>query len=106
MAATHPTLRAFEEAVNRNDTEAFLALFTSDGSVDDNGRTFTGRDEIQSWSDREFIGANAQVEVEREEASTESVTADVRVNSDGFNGLSHLSFELEGDKVRAVRIGD
>ena len=51
-------------------------------------------------------GANAQVEVKHEEVSSESITTDVRVNSDGFSGLSHLSFEMEGDKIRAMRIGD
>ena len=106
MAAEHPTLQAYEEAVNQGDTEAFLDLFTPEGLVDDNGRTFTGRDEIKSWSDREFIGANAQVEVKREEAKSDTVATEVNVNSDGFSGLSHLSFELEGDKIRAMRIGD
>ena len=41
-------LQAYEDAVNQGDTEAFLDLFTPDGLVDDNGRTFTGRDEIKS----------------------------------------------------------
>ena len=106
MAAEHPTLRAFEESVNRGDTEAFLDLFTSDGLVDDNGRTFEGCREIKRWSDSEFIGANAQVEVKREEATSGGVVADIEVRSSGFSGLSHLTFELKENEIRAMRIGD
>ena len=106
MAAEHPTLRAFGGAVNRGDTEAFLDLFTPNGLVDDNGRTFEGRQEIKRWSDGEFIGANAQVEVKREEETSEGVATDIEVRSSGFSGLSHLTFELEENKIRAMRIGD
>jgi hypothetical protein len=34
-------------AVNAGDTEGFVGTFAHDGVVDDNGRRFTGPDEIR-----------------------------------------------------------
>ncbi|HLT61967.1 MAG TPA: nuclear transport factor 2 family protein, partial [Microlunatus sp.] len=57
-------IAGFIDAVNRHDEQAFLDAFTPDGSVDDWGRVFTGRDEIKAWSDNEFIGARGTLAVE------------------------------------------
>ena len=50
-------VREFVDTVNAHDEEGFLDAFTDDGYVDDWGRTFTGREAIKGWSDKEFIGA-------------------------------------------------
>src|SRR5690625_6857001 len=61
---TEPTIpepvASFIEAVNRHDEAAFLDAFTSNGTVDDWGRVFTGRDEIKRWSEKEFIGRSEE----------------------------------------------
>lgn len=98
-----PVARAVD-AVNAEDTEAFLATFAPDGWIDDNGRRFTGHDDMRSWSDRELIGAHTRFEVTGSEATSDGVALDIEVVSDGFNGYSRFAFDVEGDVLRAMAI--
>jgi uncharacterized protein (TIGR02246 family) len=91
-------------AANANDSEGFLDCFTEDGVVDDWGREFRGREEIRGWSDGEFIGARVSLGVtEVEERGGETVIT-AQVGGDGFNGPSHFSFRVDGDKVARMTI--
>lgn len=95
---------SFIAAVNRHDDLAFLDAFTPDGAVDDWGRTFTGRERIKAWSDREFIGSNGvltPVEVTRE-GDQVSVVGDWRSNH--ANGLSRFTFDTTGDSITKMTI--
>jgi hypothetical protein len=92
------------DAVNAGDTDAFLSGFAADGWIDDNGRRFSGHDEMRAWSDRELIGANARFEVTGSEPTGAGVAVDVEVASDGFNGYSRFAFELEDDALRSMTI--
>jgi hypothetical protein len=98
-----PVARAID-AVNAGDTDAFLTEFAADGWIDDNGRRFTGHDEIRAWSDRELIGANSRFEVTGSDAADGGVAVDIEVTSDGFNGYSRFAFALEGDALRSMTI--
>ena len=92
------------EAANANDTTAFLACFTPDGVVDDWGREFRGPDEIREWSNREFLGVHVSLDitgVEREDGST---TVSATVGGEGFNGPSHFTFDVRGDRVTRMTI--
>jgi hypothetical protein len=91
-------------AVNAGDTDRFLSLFAGDGWIDDNGRRFTGRDEMREWSDRELIGANTRFAVTGSEAVPHGVAVDIDVTSDGFNGYSRFVFAIEGDVLRSMTI--
>lgn len=44
------------KATNDHDSEAFMASFAADALVNDVMRTFTGKDAIKKWSDKEIIG--------------------------------------------------
>jgi hypothetical protein len=98
-----PVARAVD-AVNAGDTNAFLSAFATDGWIDDNGRRFTGHDEMRSWSDRELIGANSRFEVTGSEPANGGVAVDIDVASDGFNGYSRFDFEVEGELLRSMTI--
>jgi hypothetical protein len=98
-----PVARAID-AVNHGDTDAFLAEFAADGWIDDNGRRFSGRDEMRAWSDRELIGANSRLEVTGCEPAEGGVAVDIEVSSDGFNGYSRFLFGSEGEALRSMRI--
>lgn len=98
-----PVARAID-AVNAGDTEAFLSGFAPDGWIDDNGRRFTGRDEMRGWSDRELIGANTRFDVTGSEPAGAGVAVDIEVSSDGFNGYSRFAFEVEGEALRSMAI--
>ena len=65
---------SFIDAVNWHDRDGFLDAFTAQGVVDDWGRTFTGRDEIDGWSQKEFIGATGTLTPEDVDVDADTVT--------------------------------
>jgi hypothetical protein len=92
------------EAANANDTAAFLACFTPDGVVDDWGREFRGPDAIREWSEREFIGVHVSLDVTDVEQAGEATAITATVGGEGFNGPSHFTFDVEGDRVSRMTI--
>lgn len=94
----------FIDRVNAHDEEAFLDAFTSDGSVDDWGRIFTGRDAIKGWSDVEFIGADGTLAVENVASSGDVVTVIGDWRSTHANGRSSFAFDIVGDKIARMTI--
>ena len=98
-----PVARAIE-AANAGDTEAFLACFTADAVVDDWGREFRGPDEIRGWSDREFIAVHVSLDVTGVEQQDGATTVTATVGGEGFNGPSHFTFDVAGDRVARMTI--
>jgi hypothetical protein len=92
------------DAVNARDTDAFLSAFAADGWIDDNGRCFSGHGEMRAWSDRELIGANTRFDVTSSEPTETGAVVEIEVTSDGFNGYSRFSFEVEGEVLRSMTI--
>jgi ketosteroid isomerase-like protein len=92
------------DAANANDTAAFLACFTPDGVVDDWGREFRGPEEIREWSDREFIGVHVSLDVTDVQQEENATTVTANVGGEGFNGPSHFTFDVEGDRVARMTI--
>ena len=92
------------EAANANDTQAFLASLTADAVVDDWGREFHGPEAIQGWSDGEFIGVHVSLDVTAVERRDDETTVTATVGGDGFNGPSHFTFAVSGDRVARMTI--
>jgi ribokinase len=92
------------QAANDNNTDAFLAGFTTEGVVDDWGREFAGADAIRSWSNDEFIGKRVSLEVRDVQQDGAMTVVTAQVGGDGFNGPSHFSCEVEGDRVARMTI--
>ena len=101
-----PQVRALIEAANLGDTEAFLAAFVPHlGVVDDWGRKFHGQNDIQKWSDAEFIGQDVRLSVINfYETGDSEVTVIANVGGNGFNGPSTFTFHLSNDKIAEMRI--
>ena len=105
MATTLPEpVARLLAAANSGDTEGFLDTFAPDGSVNDWGRVFTGRDEIKAWSDAEFIGVEVTLDVTAEITTGEYSTITATVGGGGFNGQSHFSFTVADDLVQEMTI--
>ncbi|TDK28631.1 nuclear transport factor 2 family protein [Luteimonas aestuarii] len=92
------------DAVNRGDTDAFLALFPGDGRVDDWGRRFDGHDAIRAWSEREFTGANGTLTPRKVTTAGQTVTVDAAWKSNFYSGDSRFVFVVEGDGIHEMRI--
>lgn len=95
---------SFIEAVNRHNETAFLDAFTSDGSVDDWGRVFTGREAIKGWSDNEFIGADGVLTPEEASDSEDGTLVVGDWASTHANGRSAFTFATEGGKITRMTI--
>ena len=99
-----PPVARLVDAANANDTDAFLAALTPDGVVDDWGREFRGPDAVRGWSDAEFIGVRVSLDVTEVEEREGAVTVTAQVGGDGFNGPSHFTFDVAGDRVSRMTI--
>ena len=104
MTSIPEPVAAFVEAVNRHDSEAFLDAFAADGFVDDWGRTFTGRDAIQRWSDVEFIGSQGTLTPESVTVDGDDVTIVGDWRSTHANGRSRFTFATRGDRIASMTI--
>jgi hypothetical protein len=91
-------------AAGDHDTDAFLAAFTPDGVVDDWGREFAGPEAIRGWSDAEFIGVDVTLDVQEVTQDGDDVTVGALVGGRGFNGPSHFTFTVAGDRVARMTI--
>ena len=99
-----PPVNGFLEAINRNDTDAFLAYFPHDGVVDDWGMRYVGHARIKAWSDREFIGVQVRLDVTGVEQSAREVRISAQVGGNGFKGPSVFVVVVDGEQVREMRI--
>jgi hypothetical protein len=104
MADLPEPVAALVRAANDHDTAAFLAGFTGDGVVDDWGREFHGTEAIRGWSDNEFIGVAVTLAVTEVHAAAGETVVTAQVGGRGFNGPSHFSFRLAGDRVSRMTI--
>ena len=102
-ALPEPVARLLQ-AANDHDTDAFLAGFTDDGVVDDWGREFAGADAIRGWSDKEFIGVDVTLEALAVTTEGDATTVEAQVGGRGFNGPSHFTFDVAGDRVSRMTI--
>jgi|SRR6187200_612975 ketosteroid isomerase-like protein len=104
MTALEPAIRRMIDATNSGDDAAFLDAFADDAVLDDWGRTFTGRDEIAGWNERENIGVNSHIEVTEVQREGDAVRVGVAVTGDGYNGGGAMTFELTGDRIARMVI--
>lgn len=97
-------VQAVFDATNGGDTTAFLDAFTADGVVDDWGREFHGRAEIQRWNDGENIGVQATWTPTGITSADGEDVVTASVGGNGFNGPSHFSFRTDGAHVSRMTI--
>jgi hypothetical protein len=98
-------LESFRQAVNAGDTDAFLAFFPADGTVEDWGRRFSGHKAIRGWSDKELIGARGTLTygpVIEETPDRISLSADWA--SSFFTGPGIFTFVFADGKIREMKI--
>jgi ketosteroid isomerase-like protein len=106
MTETPAPIAAFISTTNGGDTDAFLATFTDDASLDDWGRVFHGRDGIARWNESDNIGKRSHFDLVSVEATGEPDTylVTLRVIGDGYNGTGPLRFTLRGHLIARVVI--
>ncbi|GAA2070943.1 nuclear transport factor 2 family protein [Microbacterium hatanonis] len=106
MIDTPAPIATFIEATNAGDSEAFVAAFTEDGSLDDWGRVAHGREGIRQWDRTDNIGKQSHFVLTDivDETEPETYLVHLKVTGNGFNGTSPFRFTLRGDLIERVVI--
>ncbi|BDP43682.1 hypothetical protein DAETH_36510 (plasmid) [Deinococcus aetherius] len=94
------------QAINDKDTPRFLNFFTETGAVEDDGRTFRGRDDIRRWSDDELIGAGGQVTVTAERVTSRGVEVDLDYTSSDYSGPTRFVLTWKGTELTSLKVED
>jgi hypothetical protein len=97
---TDPTVRSVVEAINAGDREAFLAAFTPDRTMSDDG---SERD-FEAWIDREVFSAGGHLEVESQSEDGRALLARYRNDTYGEMRTS-WRFVLDGGRVSRLETG-
>jgi ketosteroid isomerase-like protein len=104
--STPSAIQSFVDATNAEDSDAFVAAFSDDATLDDWGRVFAGRDGVARWNESDNIGKHSRFDVVEvaEGGSADEFVVTVDVTGDGFTGLGTLTFRLEAGFVRSLTI--
>lgn len=99
-------IRAFVDATNAGDPDAFVAAFTEDAFLSDSGREFVGHDGVAAWDRSDNIGQRSHFEVlgVKPGIGDQQFIATVMVTGDGYTGTSDLEFTLRGRRVTRLVI--
>lgn len=97
-------IRTVIEATNRGDTPELLGAFADNAVLIDAGRTFAGKEEITRWNAQENIGTGNTLRVTDVHRRGLETKVEVVVSGSGYNGPGKLSFLLDGDVVKRLRI--
>jgi len=106
MALIPAPISAFIDATNAGDSDAFVAAFTEDGSLDDWGRVAHGHDGIREWDRTDNIGKQSHFELVdiAEESAPDTYLVHLAVTGNGFNGTSPFRFTLRDGLIHSVVI--
>ncbi|HMM79765.1 MAG TPA: hypothetical protein PKC65_07070 [Pyrinomonadaceae bacterium] len=86
-------LEDFVNAVNDGDDKRFLSFFDKEeGVINDWGRKFVGHESIQTWSDKEFIGAKGKMTPTRVEKNGDEYRVFADWKSNFYSGASFVYF--------------
>ena len=100
-------IQAYFDADERNDGEALIHVFASDAVVNDEGRSYAGRQAIDAWW-REVKAKYQHVIEPLEVAEREDVTkvrAKVTGDFPGSPATLTFAFRLKGDQITRLEIG-
>ena len=97
---SNPAVRAFVEAVNAGDREAFAAALTPGAGMTDDG---TERD-LSAWAEKEIFGANGHLDVESEGDSGRAFVAKYRNDTWGEMRTA-WRFTVEDGRISRFRTG-
>lgn len=97
---TEPTVRSVVTAINAGDRAAFLAAFTAQPTMSDDG---TERD-FEAWIDREIFSSGGHLEVESQ--SDDGRTLLARYRNDTFGEMrTSWHFVLDGERISRMECG-
>lgn len=99
-------IRAFIDATNAGDSDAFVAAFTPDAYLNDWGREFHGHAGVRDWNRTDNIGVRSHFDLVGVEPgdAPDTYIVTLTVSGDGYNGTGPMRFELRDDLVARLTI--
>jgi SnoaL-like domain len=106
LTDTPAAIRAFIDATNAGDSDAFVAAFTADATLDDWGRKFAGHAGVRDWDRTDNIGVQSHFDLLAIEPGQDqdSYVVTIRVRGNGYNGTGPMEFRLRDGLVASLRI--
>ncbi|MFI1003279.1 nuclear transport factor 2 family protein [Streptomyces galbus] len=100
-------VRAFIDATNRADSDAFVDAFTEDAHLYDYGREFHGHAGVRDWNRTDNIGVRAHFDLVDATAgdAEDTYVVTLKVTSHRYNGTGPMSFRLRDGLIADLRIG-
>ncbi len=110
MTTTVPeVIQRYFDATNAKDSEALVACFAADGVATDEGKTYTGLDEIRGWRAEtvatfEYTSTPIRAEPVAGENDAYLVTSCIEGNFPGSPVELKFRFALAGDRIARLDI--
>jgi uncharacterized protein (TIGR02246 family) len=101
-----PLLQKFIQAKNTNDARMFVACFTDDAMVTDDGREFEGREAIGAWAEetnKRYKLTLTPTDVS-EDGDETVLTALASGDFDGSPAELQYHMRLEGGKIASMNV--
>lgn len=104
-------IETFFRTTNQPNPEAFLALFSDDATVWDEGKEHHGKSAIGKWSGSQIFGANVTFEVRKVIQADDDIVITTQVDGTyDKTGLPDplfldLTFDVRGDHIAKLRFG-
>lgn len=101
-------ISAFIEAANNHDSDKFLAAFTDDAVIIDEGQKYNGIAAIKEWSDEKYIGAKVTINpidvIDRDGRTVVTAEMDGNFDKTGLPDpfLMDLHFTVNENKIAAL----
>ncbi|GAA1109459.1 nuclear transport factor 2 family protein [Nocardiopsis composta] len=100
LKPSDPVVRAFVDAVNGGDRDAFYALLAPGATMTDDG---TERD-LDQWVDREIFSSDGRMDVESESDGGRTLVASY-TNSTWGTMRTRWHFTVDGDRIARFDTG-
>ena len=99
-------IATFIDATNRGDSDAFVAAFSADATLDDWGRVFHGHSGVRAWDRTDNIGVDAHFDLVDAKFGTEpdSYIVTLSVSGNGYNGTGPMTFQLRDGLIARLTI--
>ncbi|GCE31860.1 hypothetical protein KDA_73440 [Dictyobacter alpinus] len=98
-----PHMRRVIEAINQDQINDFMPLFTQDAIVMD-GPTYSGYDAIRTWAQRETFGVQMHIDVLQEINPAGTLVALQIKSTGGYTGPATFSLTLRGELIERLEI--
>lgn len=100
-------ITTYQHAHDRHDTDAAIATFGPDAAVLDDGRTYTGTDEIRAWLDRtanEYTYTRTLIGMDDHGDGSFTVRSHLEGNFPGGQVDLRYRFEVRDGRIRSLHI--